>query len=97
MALMKIDITHVAKLANLTLTGEEEKLFSKQLTSVLEHIEKLQTIDTTGVTPTSQVTGLENIVREDEVRPSLSQDQALSGTTATHKELFAVKGVFENE
>jgi aspartyl-tRNA(Asn)/glutamyl-tRNA(Gln) amidotransferase subunit C len=94
---MKIDITHVAKLANLTVTEKEHQLFTDQLSMILEHIKKLEEVDTSGVTPTSQVTGLENITREDKVTLSLTQKEALSGTNETHNGLFAVKGVFDNE
>ena len=62
---MKIDIKHVAKLANLTLTNKEKEKFDQQLNETVAYIDKLEEINTKGVYPTSQVTGLENITRED--------------------------------
>ncbi len=94
---MKFDIKHVAKLANLSLSDEEEKKFSAQLEETVSYIEGLNEVDTSGVSPTSQVTGLENITREDEVTQSLSQEEALSNAKSTHNGFFRVKGILNNE
>lgn len=94
---MKINIPHIAKLANLTIAADEEEKFEKQLSSILSYIEKLNELDTTGVKETSQVTGLENVTREDTSAPSLLQADALSQSKHTHNNFFTVKGVFENE
>lgn len=94
---MKIDVAHVAKLANLPLTPEETKTFEKQLSAVLDYIKKLDEVDVSGVEPTSQVTGLENVTRDDETKPSLTQKEALANAKATHNGLFVVKGIFEDE
>lgn len=92
---MKIDVVHVAKLANLTLSKEEEKKFESQLSSVLDYVNKLNEIDTKDVEPASQVTGLENITREDETKPSLTQEEALKNTESQHNGLFKVKAILE--
>jgi aspartyl-tRNA(Asn)/glutamyl-tRNA(Gln) amidotransferase subunit C len=94
---MSIDISHIAKLANLTLTEEEEKKFAKQLSDTLEAISTLRAIDTTTVSPTNNVTGLENIVREDTAAPSLPQEDALKNASSTHNGLFTVTAIFEQE
>ena len=92
---MKINVQHVAKLANLKLEENETSRFEKQLSEVLEMIEKLKEVNTKDVPPTSQVTGLENVTREDVAEPSLSQEEALSNAKNTHNGLFQVKGIFE--
>lgn len=92
---MKIDVTHVAKLANLPLSDEEKKKFEKQLSSILEYVEQLDKVDTKNVEPTSQVTGLENVTREDIVKPSLSQEEALANTKQKHNGLFKVPAILE--
>lgn len=93
---MKIDVSHIAKLANLTLTEEEKKKFEKQLEETLNYIEKLKEVDTENVEPTSQVTGLENITRDDTTRPSLSQEEALKNAKdKIHNGFFKVKAVIE--
>ncbi len=93
---MKIDVKKVATLANLTLTSEEESKFEKQLSDILQYVEKLNEVDTKGIEPTAQVTGLENITREDESTPSLSQEEALSGTENKHNGMFKVKAILED-
>lgn len=92
---MKIDVAHVAKLANLKLTEPEIDKFRKQLSSILDYFKKLQEVDTSNVEPTSQVTGLENITREDKAKPSLEQEEVLSNTKNKHNGMFKVKGILE--
>ena len=94
---MKFDITHVAKLANLPLTLEEKKKFEKQLEETIEYIENLNEVNTENIELTSQVTGLENVTREDEIKPSLSQEDALKNAKSTHNGFFKVKGILGNE
>lgn len=92
---MKIDVSHVAKLANLPLKPEEKDKFEKQLSGILSYVEKLKEVNTEGVETTSQVTGLENVTREDEVIPSLTQEETLSNTKSQHNGLFKVKAVLQ--
>jgi aspartyl-tRNA(Asn)/glutamyl-tRNA(Gln) amidotransferase subunit C len=88
---MKIDVTKVAKLSNLTLTPEEAKEFETQLTNIVTYIEKLNAIDTKSIEPTAQVTGLLNRTRNDTFSDdTLTQEEALSGSTKTHNSLFVV-------
>ncbi|GIW61623.1 MAG: aspartyl/glutamyl-tRNA(Asn/Gln) amidotransferase subunit C [Patescibacteria group bacterium] len=94
---MKINISHVAKLANLTLTDEEKERFTSQLSTVIEYIEKLNEVNTDNIPETSQVTGLENVFREDNLKECLKQKDALSGAKQTYNGLFVVKGILENE
>jgi len=93
---MKIDITHIAKLANLPLTDEERTLYSGQLSSILDYIARLNELNTTEIEETSQVTGLTNVLRDDKALPSLSQEDATSGSQSD-KGQFKVKGIFDNE
>ncbi len=92
-----IDVNHIAKLANLTLEKDEVEKFQKQLSEVLDYISRLNELNTTDIEPTSQVTGLENVTRDDKIKPSLTQEEALSNAASQHNGLFRVKGVFENE
>lgn len=96
MALTKQDVLHVAKLANLTLTPKEVEIFAQQLSSVVESFDELSQVDTTDTIPTSQVTGLIDVWREDVLQPvsTLTQDEALSGTEKTHNGHFVVDYVF---
>lgn len=88
---MKIDIKKVAKLANLTLTPNEESEFDKQLNDIVGYIEKLNSVDTSDIDPTAQVTGLKNKRRNDDFADdNLSQGDALSGSKKTYNGLFVV-------
>jgi len=59
------DIEHIADLARLHLTDEEKERYADQLSAVFDYIGMLNEVDTTGVAETCQVTGLEDVVRED--------------------------------
>jgi aspartyl-tRNA(Asn)/glutamyl-tRNA(Gln) amidotransferase subunit C len=84
-------ILHLAKLANLTLSETEIKLYQKQLTNVLDHINQLKQIDTKSVEPTYQAIGnLKNLTRPDKIKKSLSQKQALSQAKNTKNGYFIV-------
>ncbi len=94
---MKIDVSHVAKLANLPLSSEEKKRFEKQLEETLSYVENLNEIDTKTTKPTDHVTGLANVTREDETTPSLSQEDALKNAKTTHNGFFKVPVIIESE
>lgn len=94
---MKINVRHIAKLANIIIQEDEVEKFAYQLSQVLGHIEKLREVNTTNVDPTNQVTGLENVLREDESQECLSQDESLSQTKNKHNDFFVVKGILESE
>ncbi len=68
MKLNKKQIQHIANLARLELTEKELKTYGSQLSDVLSYIDQLQEVDVAGVEPTAQVTGLENVFREDEIK-----------------------------
>ena len=93
--LAKADVLHVAKLAKLTFSEKEVDKYLKQLSSVVDYIGELSRVNTEGVEPTSQTTGLENVYRTDELRPesNLSHDKATSGTEEIHNGYFKVEAV----
>ena len=76
-------VLHVARLARLQLTEEEVERMSGELSKVLDHIETIGELgDLEGVEPTSHVVSVENVLRDDEPRPSLAPDVALAAATA---------------
>lgn len=89
------DVKHVATLARLGLTSQELNKFQKQLSSIIDFVGKLNELDTKNVEATSQVTGLENIFREDKITQSLSQEEALTNSPDKYKGYFKVKPVLE--
>lgn len=93
--LSKADILHVAKLAKLNLTNDEIEKFSTQLSNIVSHFEELSSVNTQGVEPSSQTTGLENVYRPDEAKSmqSLSQDEALAGSDKIFNGYFKVEAI----
>jgi len=71
-------VLHVARLARLRLTDAEVEAMTGELSTILDHIEKIGELDLDDVAPTSHVVALENVLRADEPRPSLPRDVALS-------------------
>ena len=72
------DIQHLASLSSLALTDDEVDGLRQDLENIIGYIEQLGELDTAGVEPTYQVTGLENVWREDEVQPGISRDELLN-------------------
>ena len=70
-------VLHVARLARLRLTDEEVERMSGELSSILDHIEKISELELDGVEPTSHVIEVENVLREDEPRPSWPREEML--------------------
>ncbi|HEX2160440.1 MAG TPA: Asp-tRNA(Asn)/Glu-tRNA(Gln) amidotransferase subunit GatC [Thermoleophilaceae bacterium] len=71
-------VLHVARLARLRLDEGEVEAMTGELSSVLDHIEKIGELDLDDVAPTTHVVALENVLRPDEPRPSLARDAALA-------------------
>ena len=97
MKLSLAQVEHVAKLAQLALTDQEKELFRDQLSSILQYAERLQELDTGDIPPTASVLPLENVMRDDEVRPSLPLADALTNAPAVENGCFRVPVVLEGE
>ncbi len=93
--LTKEEIKHIAELARLDLNEEELKMYGEQLSSVLKYIEQLQEVNTEDIEPTAQVTGLENVLREDEVEDWSEPEKynAISQAPSLEKKQIKVKRV----
>jgi len=93
------DVTNIAKLANIPIADEEKTKLAEEFTTTMGVVNQLFAVDTKGVEPTHQVTGLENVFREDIVEKDrmLSQDEALSNAPRTHNGYFVVEQVIEKE
>ncbi|OGJ48568.1 hypothetical protein A2344_04685 [Candidatus Peregrinibacteria bacterium RIFOXYB12_FULL_41_12] len=76
----KQQVSKVAHLARIKLTDEELEKFTSQIEGVLEYMDVLNEVDTAGVAPTSQVTGLSNVMREDEIVDFVAKDELLKCT-----------------
>lgn len=94
--LSREEILHLARLANLKLTDEEVRKFQTQLSSILEYVSQLNKVETKNIEPVSQVTGLKDVNRRDEISDSrsLSQEEALKNAPNKKDGLIKVKAIF---
>ncbi|HXF10777.1 MAG TPA: Asp-tRNA(Asn)/Glu-tRNA(Gln) amidotransferase subunit GatC [Desulfuromonadaceae bacterium] len=95
MAEPQFDIKYVAHLARIALSPEEEKKLSSQLGNILGYIEKLKELDITHVEPTAHAVPMTNVVRADEVRASLPNEDALRNAPGKANGLFMVPKIVE--
>jgi len=92
--LTREDVLKLARLSRLKLTDDEIDLFMSEISEILGYVEQLSKVDTTDLMPTSQVTGLTNVMREDEVIDyGASQEQLLKNAPNVEKDQFKVKRV----
>lgn len=89
------DVEHVARLARLALDSEEKELFAGQMDAILGYVEKLKSVDTEGIVPTSHAVPMENAFREDAVQPSIGLEKALANAPMSSGSFFAVPKVIE--
>ena len=90
------EIERLAKLARLGLTPEETEQFAAELGQIVGFVEQLQSVPIEGVDPTDQVTGLTNVMREDEVRPARqSREELLSNAPESEDGYIKVSRVRE--
>ena len=89
------DVKYVAKLARLKIDDEDLGRYSEQLSSILNHIDKISELDLAEVEPMSHVLKLSNVFREDISRPSVSKESALSNGPEVEKGAFRVPQILE--
>lgn len=90
-----MDVRYVARLARLELTEEEATLFQAQLGQILAYVDQLKQLDVTGIEPTAHAVPRVNVMRPDEPRPGLSQQEALANAPAQANGLFLVPKIVE--
>lgn len=90
--LSRDDVLKLARLARLELTEDEIEEYRKELSGILQYVEQIQNTDVTGLKPTTQVTGLTNVMREDEVQDyGVSPDELLRLAPKTQDRQIKVK------
>ncbi|TSC90934.1 MAG: aspartyl-tRNA(Asn)/glutamyl-tRNA (Gln) amidotransferase subunit C [Parcubacteria group bacterium Gr01-1014_2] len=100
MAISKKDIDHIAELARLGLSEKEKKKYAKELSGILDYMDKLNEINTERVQPTAQVTGLKNVFRKDEDAHKLDADKIkkIIGQAPQREDNFVkTKPILENK
>ncbi|MCZ7542430.1 MAG: Asp-tRNA(Asn)/Glu-tRNA(Gln) amidotransferase subunit GatC [Anaerolineae bacterium] len=95
MILSREDVEHVAELAKLALTDAEQEMYQAQLSAILEHFATLAHLDTDDIPGTASALALKNVLREDEVQPSLPRAAALANAPRTEAGQFRVEAVLD--
>ncbi len=95
MKLSREEVLHIARLARLGLTEEDVDKFREQLSNIMENFEILRQVDTTDVPPTAQSIALQNVMRDDEVTPSLAPEDILANAPRREGDCFRVRAVLE--
>jgi aspartyl-tRNA(Asn)/glutamyl-tRNA(Gln) amidotransferase subunit C len=93
MLLSREEVRHVASLARLGLSDEEESRLQEQLSSILEHIASLDRLDTAAIPPTAQVVALSNVMRDDRVTTSLPREAVLANAPRQTNGFFEVHAI----
>ncbi len=89
------DVKYVAHLARIALAPGEEERLAAQLGNILGYIEKLKELDVREVEPTAHAVPLINVFRDDEIRPSLTNEEALRNAPSKANGLFLVPKIVE--
>jgi aspartyl-tRNA(Asn)/glutamyl-tRNA(Gln) amidotransferase subunit C len=94
-ALTREQVEHIARLARVGVTDQDVERFQAQLSTILDHFEALQSIDTTGVPPTAHTLPLVNVERGDNPRPSCPTDTILANAPRRDGGFIRVRRVLE--
>lgn len=97
MKLTQQEVEHIATLARLSLTEAEKEKYAGQLSGILDYMDKLGTVDTSAIEPTSQVTGLTNITREDSAENSGIADELVACAPVSRDGFVSIPKIFENK
>lgn len=87
----------IAELAKLELTDAEIDTYAEQLSAVLDYASRLDQLDTSNIPPTATVLPLENVMREDVVRPSLTRAQVIANAPDAIEAQFRVSAVLDGD
>ncbi len=97
MALTRAQVAHIAELAKLKLTEEEEDKMTRQLSDILDYAARLNELDTGAIPPTASVIPNQNVMRPDRVTPSLTRAEVLENAPDTdpQREFIRVRAILE--
>lgn len=89
------EVRWIAHLARLECSKEELHLFTAQLNTIIEHVNKLETVEITGVEPLSHPLDRQNVFRADELRPSFPVDEMLANAPCRQGDFYSVPAVLD--
>ncbi len=90
-------IDSLSKLAKINLTKEQEEKYAGEFTSVIGYMDEIKNLDVENIAETSRVSDEGNVLRDDEIQPSLSQKQALANSKNTHDGYFLVPQILKED
>lgn len=91
----KDQVKHVANLARLAISDQEAEMFTEHLSSIIAYAEQLNELDTTNVEPTTHVLDLKNVLRKDEPKTTITQEEALKNAPDKQDGHFRVPSILE--
>lgn len=94
-AISKDQVKHVAHLARLDVSEEEAEMLTEQLSSIINYAEQLNELDTDGVEPTTHVLDLKNVLRKDEPKDWITQEEALKNAPDKADGQFKVPSILK--
>ncbi len=91
------EVEHIAKLARLELNEDEKEKFSKQLSSILDYVKKLEEVNTDNIEITAQVTGLLNVFEDDKIREISEErkEKIINNAPKHENNMFKVKRIMQ--
>jgi aspartyl-tRNA(Asn)/glutamyl-tRNA(Gln) amidotransferase subunit C len=95
MKLQREEVLHISALARVGVTDADVETFREQLSNILENFEVLKQVETSNVLPTAQSNALQNVIKNDEIKPSLPQEDVLANAPQREGDFFKVKVVLE--
>lgn len=93
----KDEVKYIADLASLKLSDDEVDKFSKQLSDILDYVEKLDELDTEGIVPTAYTIPVKNVLREDKVEESLDLEKVLQNAPEKIDNQFRVPKIMDED
>ena len=90
------EVSHLALLCRIAMTDDDVELMRDQMSNILENIDVLNQVDTTGVEPTGHSVDLVSVMREDKVAPSTDRDDVLANAPRREGDFIRVRAVLES-
>lgn len=87
------DVAYIAELARLRFSSEEQEKMTTELNAILKYVEKLNEVDTEGIEPLNSIHDQENVLRDDTVKPSIDNEEALANAPDRLERFFRVPKV----
>jgi aspartyl-tRNA(Asn)/glutamyl-tRNA(Gln) amidotransferase subunit C len=90
MAITKKDVEYIANLSRLEITEQEKEEYTKQLSDILEHVNRLQKLNTDNIEPMYFAVDIKNITRKDEIKPGADRQKVFDAAPSIERDGFKV-------